>query len=407
MTGHFSPSPSSTEFMAAAEPIQLFISSEVLPRPEVDMSGHAEFQLPSAYQDKLEAFQTNCVAFASFTALVWDHIDTFVDEVEYIWKGEKGPFIYLFFFHSYRLYGHLRCANFVKYEGVTVSLAVEMVGLMMLVRIRAVYRDSNQLSITVFLAFLLLLETVINIWLIAHAGPVIHNPLSRETSCSIIYDQTTLSRRVLASSSAWIPLIYVTIVFYLTLRKTFPPLSGVHATYTFQHLFEDGLLYYSVIVIVTLILTVMLLTAPEGTRNILSQTEQLLTVAMMSRITLNLRKVADSPNQYLIQRTSLSDPPHNEGGHRQSFWFVRLLAAFFKVIKQLWERGSMFQPSYYDNHSEISSFHDSPVNIGGMNVVIPGSETRAERGEGVYKYDRVKRQSLGIWFTTRDSMSSC
>lgn len=31
------------------------------------------------------------IGFASLTALVWDHIDTFADEVEYIWKGRKGP----------------------------------------------------------------------------------------------------------------------------------------------------------------------------------------------------------------------------------------------------------------------------------------------------------------------------
>lgn len=30
------------------------------------------------------------IGVASLTALVWDHIDTFVDEVEYIWKGRKG-----------------------------------------------------------------------------------------------------------------------------------------------------------------------------------------------------------------------------------------------------------------------------------------------------------------------------
>ncbi|XP_006456351.1 hypothetical protein AGABI2DRAFT_56468, partial [Agaricus bisporus var. bisporus H97] len=41
------------------------------------------------------------IGVASFTALVWDHIDTFADEVEYIWKGRKGAFIYLFFFNRY------------------------------------------------------------------------------------------------------------------------------------------------------------------------------------------------------------------------------------------------------------------------------------------------------------------
>ncbi|KAF8879501.1 hypothetical protein BD779DRAFT_1151212 [Infundibulicybe gibba] len=41
------------------------------------------------------------VAFASFTVLVWDHILTFGDEIEYIWKGKKGPIIYLFILNRY------------------------------------------------------------------------------------------------------------------------------------------------------------------------------------------------------------------------------------------------------------------------------------------------------------------
>jgi len=30
------------------------------------------------------------VGFASFVVLIWDHIDTFADEVEYAWKERKG-----------------------------------------------------------------------------------------------------------------------------------------------------------------------------------------------------------------------------------------------------------------------------------------------------------------------------
>lgn len=30
-------------------------------------------------------------AFFGFTALVWDHLITLSDEVEYIWKGRKSP----------------------------------------------------------------------------------------------------------------------------------------------------------------------------------------------------------------------------------------------------------------------------------------------------------------------------
>ena len=69
----------------------------------------------------------------------------------------------------YSLYGSIfSCARFVRYEGITVALAVEVVGVMMLLRIRAIY--SNHVWITLFLSFFLLFETGINAWLIAHAG---------------------------------------------------------------------------------------------------------------------------------------------------------------------------------------------------------------------------------------------
>ncbi|KAJ7602673.1 hypothetical protein FB45DRAFT_221892 [Roridomyces roridus] len=47
--------------------------------------------LESTYEDRVESFRTNCVAFAGFSLLLWDHMLTFPAEVEYIWHGVKGP----------------------------------------------------------------------------------------------------------------------------------------------------------------------------------------------------------------------------------------------------------------------------------------------------------------------------
>jgi hypothetical protein len=51
-------------------------------------------------------------------------------------------------------------------------------------------------------------------------------------------------------------------------------------------------MYYSVICSITLVLTIMIVSAPPGLKNITAQMELLLTVAMMSRITLSLKKTA-------------------------------------------------------------------------------------------------------------------
>jgi hypothetical protein len=50
-----------------------------------------------------------------------------------------------------------------------VALAIEVVGLMMLLRIRAIYSGRSKTYITILLALILAIETVINVWLIIFA----------------------------------------------------------------------------------------------------------------------------------------------------------------------------------------------------------------------------------------------
>ncbi|KAJ7202863.1 hypothetical protein GGX14DRAFT_699113 [Mycena pura] len=275
--------------------------------------------VPTILADVSDTTRTNFVGFASFTILVWDHVITFSDEVEYIWKGKKGPIIYLFLLNRYftplgfivNLYAYLspswtveRCRHFIRYEGCTVAIAVEVVGIMMLLRINALYPTRKWIS--TMLAILLVVETGINIWLISRGEPVLHNTASGVHACSMIFDpamcdtffyldtaltlQYSICSSSAASASAWYPLMYDSIVFGLTVNRTLPSIRKKEAGFVVKKLLEDGLLYYSVIFSVTFVLTLMIVGAPPGIKNICAQMEQLLTVAMMSRITLSLRK---------------------------------------------------------------------------------------------------------------------
>ncbi|KAJ7646188.1 hypothetical protein B0H17DRAFT_1215758 [Mycena rosella] len=51
---------------------------------------------PNVIDDIADTLRTNYVGFVGFTILIWDHLDTFTTEVEYIWKGKKGLLVYLF-----------------------------------------------------------------------------------------------------------------------------------------------------------------------------------------------------------------------------------------------------------------------------------------------------------------------
>ena len=58
-----------------------------------------------------------------------------------------------------------RCLHFVRYEGCTVAIAVEVVGIMMLLRINALYPHHKWISRG--LTLLLVFETLMNAWLIS------------------------------------------------------------------------------------------------------------------------------------------------------------------------------------------------------------------------------------------------
>ncbi|KZP29655.1 hypothetical protein FIBSPDRAFT_884696 [Athelia psychrophila] len=263
---------------------------------------------------------TRYVGFSAFTILIWDH-------VKYIWKRPKAPVIYLFFINRYLLplsfvvnlvaytlpsWGPKSCENYVRYEGVMTALGIEIVGLMMLIRIYVLYERS--LWIAGGVAFILLAETVTNVWLLVNASAVPHwdvanqGPSYQIHSCSMIFG----GGHAAAPASAWLPLLYETIVFNLTLYKTLTSLIGCTPGYLLRTIrrdnwkltvretlrklrsgqpgsilriiCRDGLLYYA--------------SARVGIQNVVAQFELLITITMMSRITLSLKRNGNSEDAY-------------------------------------------------------------------------------------------------------------
>jgi len=184
------------------------------------------------------------------------------------------------------------CERYVRYEGVMTAVGVEVVGLMMLIRINALYYNKSRLVVP-FMASILLAETVINIYLLVYAIPVEHwNIQNQVHSCSMIYG----SPKVLSSAAAWIPLLYDTIVLLLTLYVTVPSIRRSERGFIVRTILTDGLRYYAVICVVTMVLTIMIAGAPPGIKNITAQLQLLLTVTMMSRITIHLKKQVNAPS---------------------------------------------------------------------------------------------------------------
>ena len=102
-------------------------------------------------------------------------------------------------------------------------------------------------------------------------------------------DNIHLYRSVLASSSAWLPLLYDTVVIVLIAHRTLPVLRLKNRYSIMKRLLEDGLIYYTyatsivdsnirihmsglrAIFTVNAVLTIMIIAAPPGLKNITAQ----------------------------------------------------------------------------------------------------------------------------------------
>jgi len=251
---------------------------------------------------------TQYFGLASFVVLLYDHLITFDDEVRYIWRGNKKLVTWLFLINRYLtplgfsvnisaytspVWTPVICENFVRYEGAMTFLGVAIASLMMGVRVTAIYHGNRAVLALISLLFLVMVS--INAWLLTTAGPV-HHPTDIH-GCSMIFGQNGQNIGVWASATAWTPLIFDTVVLALVIFRTRGIVRAKMAGQfrVVSTLIKDGLLYFSVILTANLVLAIMIVRAPDGIRNICAQFQLLITVTMMSRITLNLRKNMGPP----------------------------------------------------------------------------------------------------------------
>ncbi|KAG2101519.1 hypothetical protein BD769DRAFT_1508220 [Suillus cothurnatus] len=168
--------------------------------------------------EALEA-RLKSVGVFGFTLLVWDHVITFADEVEIIWGRPKtlcklnryltpiGFIVNLVAYSlpSWSIIVH-RCEHFVRYEGAMTAVGIQVVGLMMFLRVRAMYRDNRYVVILV--ALLLFVWVAVGAWLLSHSVAVPHSSFVH--SCRMEFSDHVGD---LASAWAWVPLGYDTVLF--------------------------------------------------------------------------------------------------------------------------------------------------------------------------------------------------
>lgn len=252
--------------------------------------------------DSLQAQQAVCVAIASFTVLCWDHIITFEDEVALIWCKPKGLLGCLFLLNRYitplgfvvniialtlPTWSTESCRHFLRYQGAMVIIGVGIAQLIMLLRIYALYREHRLATAIPGLLFL--------VWVALEGYAMTRSEMVPITpqihSCREVHDLPL----TLSVTRAWMPLTYDSVVFAMTLWHALPIALNKAAGRLLLSLLTDGTLYYTAICSVNLVLTVMIVRALPGQKGVIAQLVYLLTVAMTSRVTLNLKKQFDLP----------------------------------------------------------------------------------------------------------------
>ncbi|CAL1713456.1 unnamed protein product [Somion occarium] len=201
---------------------------------------------PTLVEDVGQTRVTVYIGFMSFMILIWEHIITFGDEVEYIWKGRKGPIVWLFFLNRYltplgfiiNLFAYLSPSW--TQEGAMIVVGLNITALMMFLRVYALYPTRYVVLAVVGIVFCA--ELAVNAWLTSHGQAVVHN--SQIHACTMVFDP---SIGAIASASAWLPLLYDTIVFILIVKRTLQPVRRHAAGKIIKVLLRDGVLYYSVI----------------------------------------------------------------------------------------------------------------------------------------------------------------
>lgn len=245
-----------------------------------------------------DLYATDYFGLASFVVLVYDHMLTFDDEVEFIWRRKFSKVSFFFLLNRYLIslgfivnlvayfdpaWTPAICHHFVRYEGSMTMIGITIAAILMGLRVSALYHGSY--FVKILLASVLLSFVGINSWLLA-SGVAVNHPGVH--GCTMIFSPHVGNW---ASASAWIPLLYDTIIVFLIILRAMPiAKANLGQNILAKRLLRDGLLYYCIITTASLVLTIMIETASPGIKNICAQFQLLITVTMISRVTLNLRK---------------------------------------------------------------------------------------------------------------------
>jgi len=240
---------------------------------------------------------------APFVVLVYEHMLTFGEEVERIWKQKFTGASFLFLVNRYGTllqfiviivafqdpqWTGLACSRFVAFEGSTTIALIAVCELIMILRIYALYRRSNR--ILLFLGTLWIAQITISSIGISNGFAL---PLPPGFVGCIFTGKKAIFPAIWVS-----PVVTDGVMFLLTLNRSREFLKKSGTAPTLYIFVRDGTIYFLIICIANLLNILIYFLAEVDLKPIGASFSQLATSVMISRLVLNLRSGKDNPEPY-------------------------------------------------------------------------------------------------------------
>ncbi|KAI0791992.1 hypothetical protein C8Q75DRAFT_805038 [Abortiporus biennis] len=260
------------------------------------------------------------IQLVDFTVAYYDYLLTFNDEVCYIW-GCKGSILWIFYINRYfsifalipsliglfpsaSLYSENVCSGFAVYEEATLVMAQMITSVALLLRTFALYRRSRKI-LTGILSIGLPLIGLIS-WSVADQTVESHPTSTFSIGCLVIEAPYEVQSHL---GFAWIALIiYDVLIFVLTIAKTCKE-RNLSYNAVFGHvggltdlIWRDGAVYFAIMAVFNTANTVTFFIGSGS----LSRTASSVSVSLISRLIINLRK------QYFSRMQTIGTLPDSQ-----------------------------------------------------------------------------------------------
>ncbi|KAI0791993.1 hypothetical protein C8Q75DRAFT_614677 [Abortiporus biennis] len=264
----------------------------------------------------------NYTRIVGIAILYYDYLVTFDDEVQYIWRY-KGSSLWLFYINRYFslvaiipelaisfpsiLGTNEACHQFTAYSQIIIVVAQLIVSVVLLLRTFALYDRSWRILGLMLSVGLPLVGFIIWSIAIQETGSssiymgctVAGTPKSQ--FCTSAHQHLQLGFHVprIDLSIAWMALILFDIlIFLLTIMKTYQERRTCHSAILgrmgslIDLIYKDGAIYFGIMASVNIANTITFYTLPPALQACLSRLASSISVSLMTRLILNLRKQA-------------------------------------------------------------------------------------------------------------------